>query len=456
LWAASLLVTGALTGAARPARAETLTLGEIEARAQRERPELVERRASIDRANAELAGVRAKSGPTLGARGDISIAPGGQLIPYDYQGVDYFVQGAPALGQEGALVPRGRYGAILAGKYTLLDFGRTSLGVRAAEAAISAERASLIQAKVELVRAARGAYLTWLEAHQTWQLARSDAEVTTSRTQNVRELIAEGARPATDATLSAYDEQLAKLREARARRASSMTFEALAAAVQSELPTGAEPELAVIESGAPATPSPSEAAAPGQAPLAGRASVPAPASDASAKDQRVQALQRKRAAALSAANAADRSRAPQLDLSGELGVQGQDSQVFPSYRAGLSLSVPLYDGGVQSALADQYRAEALGLEARRQLLEKQITAQRRAAEHALSSAGEELTMSLALLGTAETLLAEAEEHYRAGSDTLERVLSAQRSLVQARREVLTSKLETAKARLELVPVQLRD
>ena len=353
-------------------------------------------------------------------------------------------------------MPRPRYAAILGGKYTLLDFGRTSLGVRAAEAAISAERASLIQAKVELVRAARDAYLTWLEAHQTWQLSKSDAAVTTARTKNVRELIAEGARPATDATLSAYDEQLAGLREARARRAGSMAFEALAAAVQSELPAGAEPELAVIEPGAPVPPSASETEAPGQAPVAVRASAPGTVSDASTNDQRLQAFERKRAAALSAANAADRSRAPQLDVSGEVGLQGQDTQVFPSYRAGLSLTIPLYDGGVQSALADQYRAEALGLEARRQLLDKQLTAQRRAAEHALSSAGEELTMSLALLGTAEALLAEAEEHYRAGSDTLERVLSAQRSLVQARREVLTSKLETAKARLELVPVQLRD
>jgi len=65
-------------------------------------------------------------------------------------------------------------------------------------------------------------------------------------------------------------------------------------------------------------------------------------------------------------------------------------------------------------------------------------------------------MSLQLLATAESLLSEAEDHYRSGSDTLERVLSAQRSLVQARREVLTSKLDNARARIELMPVQLRD
>jgi outer membrane protein TolC len=59
-----------------------------------------------------------------------------------------------------------------------------------------------------------------------------------------------------------------------------------------------------------------------------------------------------------------------------------------------------------------------------------------------------------LLATAELMLSEAEEHYRSGSDTLERVLGAQRSLVQARREVLTAKLETARARLELTPVKV--
>jgi outer membrane protein len=466
-WALSLLVAGALAGGVKSAGAETLTLAEIESRAQRERPELVERRAGIERANAELEGVRAKGRPTLAARGDLSIAPGGQLVPITYGGDDYFVQGAPAIGQSGALVPRPRYAAVLSGKFTILDFGRTSLGVRAAEAAISAERASLIQAKVELVRAARQAYLAWIEGHQTWQLAQKDAEVTSARTASVRELIREGARPATDATLSAYDEQLAKLREARARRASSLAFESLAASVQSELPPGSVPELEVLEPEAAHAPASDGAAAgaPSSAPSNAPASTPSAdarpgatpiATSQQAAEQGLQALDRQRDAALSAAQAADRSAAPVLEAAAEIGVQGQDEQVFPAYRAGISLSVPIFDGGAQSAIADQHRAEARGLEGRRQRLHNQLVAQQHAAESALRAAGEELTMSLALLATAETLLSEAEDHYRSGSDTLERVLSAQRSLVQARREVLTSKLENARARLELAPVQLRD
>jgi len=286
------------------------------------------------------------------------------------------------------------------------------------------------------VRAARSAYLDWIEAHQSWQLAQRDAEVTSARTSSVRALILEGARPATDATLSTYDEQLAKLREARARRASVLALEALAASLQSELPPSSVPELTVLE----------PQAAPGAA----------PATAAAPRDQALAVLDRQRDAALSAARAADRSRAPQLEVGAEVGVQGVDELLFPVYRAALSLSVPIYDGGAISAAADQHRATARGLEARRQRLEREIVAARRAAERALESASEELAMSRELLATAETMLAEAEDHYRSGSDTLERVLNAQRSLLQAQREVLASKLENARARLELKPVELRD
>jgi outer membrane protein len=441
LWA-SLLIASVAGG--RRAAAETLTLEEVERRAQRDRPELVERQASIDRARAELGGVLAKGRPTLGARGDLGLAPGGQLLeiprdPLNPASDDrYLVQGSKAIGDADALVPRARYAAMLSGKITLLDFGRTSLGVRAAEAAISAERAGLLQAKVELVRSARQAYLAWVEAQQTWQLSQRDAEVTSSRTASVRDLIEEGVRPATDATLSAYDEQLAKLREARARRASAMALDALGLAITGQLAPTSEPDLQVLE--VPALP-------PGSATTAGAAAV-APT------DPALHALDLQRQAESSAARAADRSHAPQLDATAELGVQGQDSQLFPAYRAAVSLTVPLFDGGAQSALADQHRAEARGLEARRELIEHKLRAHQEGAKRALQAAGEELAMTLELLATAESLLSQAEDHYKAGSDTLERVLSAQRSVLQARREVLAAKLDNARARLELVPVPI--
>jgi outer membrane protein TolC len=451
LWAAALLALGTAALAPRRASADTLTLAEVEARAQRERPELAERRAGIDKANADRAAAAAKGGPTLAARGELSLAPGAELLEIDQGDETYFVQGSRAFGQGGALTPLPRYAVVLAGKYTILDFGRTSLGVRAADASILAERASLVQAKVELVRAARTSYLDWIEAHQTWQLAQRDAEVTSARTVSVRELILEGARPATDATLSAYEEQLAKLRQARAHRASLLAFESLAAALQSDLPRDAVPELDVIE------PASSGPLASGAAPNASALDAAAPdAAQGIGYDQALDVLDRQRDAALAAARAAGRWRAPQLDITAEVGASGVDAQLFPAYRAGLAITVPIFDGGAMSASADQYRAEARGLDARRERLAKEIAAARRVAETALASASDELGMSLELLATAETLLSEAEDHYRSGSDTLERVLSAQRSLVQAHGEVLTSKLENARARLELRPVQLRD
>jgi hypothetical protein len=71
LWAASLLALGMATLGPRLARAETLTLAEVEARAQRDRPELAERRASIDKANADRAAAAAKGGPTVAARAEL-------------------------------------------------------------------------------------------------------------------------------------------------------------------------------------------------------------------------------------------------------------------------------------------------------------------------------------------------------------------------------------------------
>jgi outer membrane protein TolC len=254
-------------------------------------------------------------------------------------------------------------------------------------------------------------------------------------------LILEGARPATDATLSAYDEQLAKLRATRARRATRVAFEALSAAVADKLPEASVPDPSVIE------PEPQRPAAPAVDGASPAAAAAAPA---------LRALELQRDAALSAARAADRSHAPQLDALGEFGLSGQDSELFPVYRAALSLSVPIYDGGAQSALAEQHRAEARGLDARRQKVELALQAQQSAAQNAIRATGEELALTLELLATAETLLSQAEEHYRSGSDTLERVLSAQRSLVQARREVLSAKLENARARLELAPVHIQE
>jgi outer membrane protein len=433
------------------AGAQVLTLEEIEGKAQRERAELLERQAAIEKAQAEVGLAQAKSGATLGARVEGSLSPGGKLveIPVDFAnpGRDsYLVQGSRALGDPDALLPTPRYGAIFSGKVTLLDFGRSSLGVRAAQAARGAERAALLQAKVELVRAARGAYLGWLEAYQAWQLARRDAEVTHQRTASVKELINQGVRPATDATLSSYDEQVAGLRESRAARAASTALQLLAVSVQSELPPSSTPDLAVLEA-APEAPRATAAAANGGKP------APEAAANSTA-DAQLGALKLQREAALSAARASDRGAAPVLDLGADLGVQGVQDHVFPVYKAGVSLSVPLWDGGLGKAQAAVHRAEARGLEARQQATELRIRAEQNAARERLQAAAEDLRLCNELLATAELMLSQAEEHYRAGSDTLERVLNAQRSLLQARREVLTAQLETARARLELTPIKV--
>jgi outer membrane protein TolC len=458
--------------AAPSVRAEVVTLEEIETKAQRERSELVERSASIEKAQAEVALAHSHGSPTLGARVEGAVSPGAQLVKVrDIEDKEYLVSGALALGEPGALVPATRYAALLSGKITILDFGRSALGVKAAEAALGAERATLLQAKVELVRAARTAYLTWLEAHQSWQLAERDAEVARQRTVNVRALISEGARPATDATLSSYDEQLAGLRQSRAARAAAAALQLLAASVESELPPSATPDLEVLkppaEAPAPSAPADANASPDASAKTSASASSGASAkTSASAKpgsqpaangerDALLGALELQRDAAMSAARAAERGSTPVLDAAAEVGIQGQDQHLFPAYKAGVTLSLPIWDGGAGKAQAAAHRAEARGIDARLKASERRLRAEQAAARERFAAAAEELRLSEELLATAELVLSQAEEHYRSGSDTLERVLNAQRGLVQARREVLTAQLDTARARLELTPIKVQ-
>jgi outer membrane protein TolC len=426
------------------ARAQILTLEEVELRAQRPRPELTERQAGIDRAAAEVRATQAKSGPTFGAHLDAGLSPGSRLITIeDVSGERYLTSGAREFGEPGALLPQARYAALLGAHVTLLDFGRTALGVRAAESALGAERATLLQAKVELAQSSRNAYVTWLEAHQTWQLAERDAEVTRARSVSVKELIDAGARPATDATLSHYDEQLAALHQHRAKSAVDAALLALGATLQAELPSSSVPDLDVL---GPAPDTSSDANPPAQQPAA-----PPGRPNTSALDT----LEQQRQAALSAASAADRAAAPALDLSAEAGLQGQTTHLFPLYKAAVSFSIPIWDGGLTSAEAEVHRAEARGLAARLEAGQRRLRAEQAVARGRFFTASEELKLSAQLLATAQLLLSQAEDHYRSGSDTLERVLNAQHSLVQARREVLTAQLETARARLDLTPVHIQ-
>lgn len=64
------------------------------------------------------------------------------------------------------------------------------------------------------------------------------------------------------------------------------------------------------------------------------------------------ALERRRAAARVSARSHAHPWAPVLSVTAEAGVYGQKATVFPSYRVGLKLSVPLSDGGVERARRD--------------------------------------------------------------------------------------------------------
>ena len=110
---AQLCILGWSLLAAGSAGAQVLTLEEIETKAQRDRSELVERQASIEKAQAELGLAQSRTGPTLGARVEGALAPGGELLKIPYDDQIYRVSGAKELGEADSFLPRARYAAVL-------------------------------------------------------------------------------------------------------------------------------------------------------------------------------------------------------------------------------------------------------------------------------------------------------------------------------------------------------
>ncbi|HET6337025.1 MAG TPA: TolC family protein, partial [Polyangiales bacterium] len=119
------------------ARADVVKLADLEARALSQRPEVAASAARVRGAAAEIDAVESTYYPQISGSVDATLAPGRKLIKLP--GSDYLVSGSTALGGENSFQPHPRYGASVAARGTLYDFGRTRSALDAARAK---ERAS--------------------------------------------------------------------------------------------------------------------------------------------------------------------------------------------------------------------------------------------------------------------------------------------------------------------------
>ncbi|MET0413057.1 MAG: TolC family protein [Polyangiaceae bacterium] len=413
---------------AAPTYADVLRLDDVERRALRAHPQLQSQDARIQRARAQEELARSARRPNIAGRVDGTLAPGGDLITVNADDVAYLVQGSRTIDDPRAFVPQFRYSAGIGATATLYDFGRSNLQIEAAQAQVRAEGASVDQVKLKVVLDVRDAYTGWLQAGESARIADEQLARLQEWRSKIEQLIKEGARPSSDAALARYEEQRAQLAALRARSARDLALVTLEAAAQTDLPDDASADAALLEQS--------------DQPNSARADEQLPAS---------KALERQRQAALLGARALDKGHAPVLSGSAEVGVRGQESEIFPVYRVSVGLTVPIWDGGEQSARAAMARADAEELSAGLAQARRAESDQQRLARTQSEQSEQALKLALQVQAAAQTLLDQAVERYQLGGGGIEPVLDAQHTLADAELEVLGTRLARLQATLRLRP-----
>jgi len=305
----------------------------------------------------------------------------------------------------------------------LYDFGRTASAVRAAEAELGAARSAVRSAAAQIVLEVRAAYLAWLFAHGSRRILSSNVEAAGALRSAVEGRVAEGTRPAAELALVRHDEARARLELARSEGELQAARLRLELAIGGALAAGAEPDVLLLES------------------------LPAAASETGGLS--VRAIEQQRDAALATARAHRRSRAPVLSALAEAGVRGQHDTVFPSYRVGVSLSVPILDGGVSSASASLATAQANELSARANEARARSSFDSATSQAELAAAEQRLRFAAELALAADEALRHAEAGRELAGGSYESVIQARLRRAEAELEVLAARVARAQAALRL-------
>jgi outer membrane protein TolC len=149
----------------------------------------------------------------------------------------------------------------------------------------------------------------------------------------------------------------------------------------------------------------------------------------------VEALERQRDAARQEAQMYRKGRAPVLAVVGQTGVAGVNERVFPMYRLGVNLAVPLWDGGRAVAMAHAADAQASELDARARDARIARADERRQALLDRQHAENQLALANSLVTVSEKRVGQAQTSYDLGARDLEAVANARAALrdVQSRR-----------------------
>jgi outer membrane protein TolC len=418
----AVLIVLAETVAPRGASAEVVTLQQIEEVALQNHARWQAVEATTERASAEVDAARANLKPTFLLNAQGMLAPGSfveQVLTTDGKVVN--VTASPTVDEASSFRPNIRYEATVAMRAPLYD-GQTRASIGAAEAYRAAAGASSKASRQELLANVRVSYLEWLAADVEHDFAAASATDASVERERVSARVADGDLPASDVDSARHQELEAALAAARSEARLADARRALESAIGSALALDAEPDQKVLD-------------------------VEPRTSDASTgRDWGVQALESESDAARQEARMHRRGRAPVLAVIGQTGIYGINENVFPMYRVGLSLSVPLWDGGRAAALGHAADARAIELDALARDAELTDQDAREQAMLDRIEAERQMELANALVSVSERRLEQAKASYDLGEGSLDSVSAARASL----RDAQSRRLDIQVARAEAV------
>ncbi|HET8934804.1 MAG TPA: TolC family protein [Polyangiales bacterium] len=397
-------------------------LAELETRAQAARPRQRANDASLQNARARIAAARAAYSPTLNLITDLSTSPGQRIVTIG----DYKVTASFPLGTDDAFLPAARYGTMLDLRSNLYDFGRTSAAVDAAEAEARAEQAEQQNARAESVRDVRAGYVRWVTAYALWTIAQRTQLAAAESVARTRAAIEEGARRAADQTAAESGEGFAQLELERATAELESARADLGFIAASDLGPNAIPADDVLN----AVPVEPESLGLGQ-------------------KARRDVLREQQAAASALARAHDHALTPVLSANAQAGVQGLNERLFPVYRVGVSLLVPLWDGGSEAALRAQAQARGAQLSAQAEELERAEARARARSRTLKNQADRRIAVADKLLAICRTRVSQLEAASPLGAASYVELADARSAAARAETELVLARALRAQVLLGL-------
>lgn len=398
--------------------AQTPALDALVASARASRPELAQRRAELRAAEAQAAESRLAFRPNVSVGGSYTLAAGGRVIGLPvgdllnpvYTALNGVTQteAFPQIDNvEEQFFPNNFYDARLRVEQPILDptlrlqRELAATGTRAAEAAVEATALGLDYR-------VRQAYFQRLQAAEAEQIFDAADTLLAEALRTTRSLIRNGA-----GLPLARERLLAERAQLRAQRATATSQVANATAL-----------LAFLT---------------GEAPAAIDSLVGAPAAGPTAEPERVERPEIRQLRAATAATDVelaieDKFRAPRLGARVDAGSQAFDFGFQPYVLAGLTLDIPLYDGGRVRQRRARLRAERDATAARIEEAELGFALEADLARNRLTAAEATLAYYEPAVASAERALRDARLLYRNDAGTYLQLLDARTQATRVRLE----------------------